>query len=676
MASQTPKPPQEFIDTLGAFDAGINNDISPLLLPANQLASALNTTVRGTFVTQRPNYRNIKFDQPSQALINSAFNNGGFYQGGSYYKPDLGSEQIGVEIGGIFLLITPGANTPQATVVKPPDPNGAGPNPRTQPQAWLWQSENFLIVNDGVSAPFWYDGFNIFRSTWNQKTNNNTYATATAIVPAVGSTVSLTVNSIAGMVAGQGVQITGIGNFTIQSASGSAVVLVNVNANPGTTIPTGSAPSPNVFFASVSTQLPPGRQGAYVMGRNCFFLVDGKQFVIGDLVGGSSGTQANNYRDAVLNITENLYLAGGGNFTVPGSLGSGQTMTFSQALDQALGQGSLMVFTDTAVFSAQLPTDRLTWQSVTNPLLPAVLLNDGATGQYSTVSVNSDLVFRSPFGIRSLILARRDFDVWGNTPQSREVEPLISTDNPGLLQYESAIVFDNRHLLTVQPQQTPQGVIFTSVIPLNLDPLSSLQGKSPSVYDSLQWTGLNIFQLFTGKFNKVQRAFALTWNNNTSNCELWEILPSANTAYLDDGIARVVWDFNSASLFREKDKVFKRLIDGELQIDNLEGTASIQVWFKPDQWPCWVPWIAFEICQTQPANGINPGFRPRLGLGEPSGQFCDPDNNRPLRCFYTCQIRVVVTGKLRFLSGKFKCVEESEPLFAQPICSPICPTST
>ena len=65
-------------------------------------------------------------------------------------------------------------------------------------------------------------------------------------------------------------------------------------------------------------ELPAGRVGAYGMGRVWESLTDGIQFIAGDIVGGSSGTQFYNGRDAVLRVTENSYLAGGGTFHVPG----------------------------------------------------------------------------------------------------------------------------------------------------------------------------------------------------------------------------------------------------------------------------------------------------------------------------------------------------------------------
>jgi hypothetical protein len=312
---------------------------------------------------------------------------------------------------------------------------------------------------------------------------------------------------------------------------------------------------------------------------------------------------------------------------------------------------------------------------VTNPILTESLINNGGTGQNSTINVNGDLTFRSIDGLRSLILARRDIDVWGNVPISREVQSLFDSDNQTLLNWGSAIVFDNRLLQTATPVQLPQGVVHQALVPINLDPLSSLRGKQPSVYDAEQWTALNVFQLFVGSFSGLTRAFALSWNTVTNNVELYEVLRTSDTTYLDNDITRIVWSFNTASMFRETKHQYKRLIDGEFYIDNLEGTLDYQVWWKPDQYPCFQPWFGGTECQTQPNKGVKPGFRPRIGLGMPSPSACDPVNNRPLAEGYTYQFRFIMTGKARFLGARFKAVAADEPEYARPNCvSTICPT--
>lgn len=668
---------KQFVDSLFTFEGGVNTYPSPLLLAKNQLASGLNTTVRKDFVTQRSVLRKITLDSTSQSLLNGAFS-GGVYQGGCYFQPDSGPEGIACAIAGRLFQIFPNDDQRTATA-REITGFSAATTPQTNDQAWLWQAELWVIWQDGINNPVILNtnAGTAARSAYGTLAKFLTNTTAAFTAPSPGQTTTtaggIPVTSTANMNVGDVVYFLNFGNMVIaQVVDGTHAQFTNVNVRGGNQIPNTA----QLTWQHVSALgLPPGRMGEYGEGRNWFSLVDGRQFVASDIVGGSSGTQAFNYRDAILNITENGFLAGGGNFIVPGA---GQRITafrFTATLDSSLGQGPLEVFTENTVFSCQAPFDRLTWQDVTNPILTESLINNGAMGHNSTINVNGDLTFRSVDGFRSLILARRDIDVWGNVPISREVQSLLDSDNQTLLNWGSSIVFDNRLLNTATPVRLDQGVVHQAIIPINLDPLSSLRGKQPSVYDSERWTALNVFQLFVGSFATVTRAFALSWNTVTGDFELYEILRTSDTTYLDNDITRIVWSFSTASMFRESERVYKQLIDGEFYIDQLEGQFDYQVWYKPDQYPCYVPWFGGSECQTQPTSGTKPGFRPRLGLGEPSMTPCDPVNNRPLREGYTFQFKFIMTGKARFLGARFKAAQADEPEFSSPQCvNNICQT--
>lgn len=653
---------------IGPQDGGVNNNVSPLLLPLNVMASSLNTTVRGSYVTQRSVFRKRTFTAEGLALINSAFLNGP-YQGCCYFSPDTGNQGLLIAIGGrLFVLVPDPLSTTTTTVTEvtiPGDPMTA-----SAPQIWMWQSELWVIVQDGVLNPCFYntDSGVTTRSNYSNPVLFNTRVTTQYVTAAVGATnAGVVVTSTVGMVQGDILSMFSRGTFLVQTVvDGTHVDLVNLTGQPGQQVPANTL----VTWQHIGVQLPPGRMGAYGIGRNAFSLIDGRQFVMSDAVGGSSGTQAFNYRDAVLNITENNYLAGGGNFIVPGGAGPTQAFKFTATLDASLGQGPLQVFTRNSVFSCQVPVDRLTWQDVTNPILTESLIANGSMSQNATFNVNGDLWFRSLDGIRSLVLGRRDFQTPGNVPQSQEIAPLLALDDPSLLDRASGCLFDNRLIITASPTTTSRGIVFKSLAVMNLDPLSTLRGKADPVYDALEWTGLNTFQLIEGVFEGTDKCFVPSYNAISDSFELWEILPTANTAYLDDDTIRIVWDFDTASLFKENAHVFKRLIDGEFYIDELQGQFDYQVWYRPDQYPCFTFWFSSTECQTQPTEGILPGFKPRLGLGEPPPSACDPSTNRPFRCGYTFDLRFIFTGKARFLGARFKAVEESEPQFAQPVCCP------
>lgn len=671
-----------FLELLGPMPDGVNSSLSPLLLQPSQMASAMNTTVRNGFVTQRSCLQKIAFDEDSQALLDAAFV-GGKYQGGTYFSPDpgLGDAGLLISLAGRLFRIIPGAMALTATA---DEKTIAGdPNPPDRPQAWLWQSELWVIVNDGISNPIFYNvndfdattnplGETSRRSNWSEPVPFTDTINGAPQISEIGANFDFTLTSGANVVVGDVLTIKNYGQVIVVADAASPTFTVNnVSALPkGTLITSGTV----VTWNHLGEELPPGRMGTYGKGRNWESLTDGRQYVGSDQVGASSGTPEFNFRDAVLNVTENAYLAGGGFFIVPGDAGPITAMRFTATLDASLGQGPLQVFTRNQVFSVNTPVDRLTWQDVTNPIATQSLISNGAMGQESTVNVNGDLTFRSIDGIRSLVLARRDFDSYGNVPISREVQPLLDADNQTILNYGSAIVFDNRLLVTAEPASTDRGVVHTSIVPLNLDPLSSLRGKAPSVYDAVRWTGLRTFQMFVGLFEGRTRAFSLGYNATTSHIELYEILPTLNTQIADNDDTRIVWTFNSAALFKKDPHILKKLIDGEMWIDDLRGQVDIQVWLKPDSFPCWFPWIAFSVCQTQPPGGYLPGYRPRLGFGDPPVKFCDTTNNRLAKIGYTFEFRFIITGKCRFLGARFKAAQESESEFSKPECTSTCPT--
>jgi hypothetical protein len=677
----------ELFDFLEDFDGGVNQTRSPLKLDRSTMAGAVNVTVRDDFAHHRPIYvkRPLVFDSP---VSENAFKTG-LFQGRSFYIPDNGPPGLVVAISGSLYDCVIVGNTITVTKVS----TAATEQEATTDQHWLWQAEKWIIWNDGESNPVFFNvnpqNFNgildpggklCVRSNWAQgAVTATTTAVGTITIPAVNSTVAgVTFTSFVGLNVGDVVTIKGYGLFSVQNAPGVTVDLLNVSAGPvGAQIPVGTAVS---WVHQTGFQLPPGRMGVYGLGRNWMSLIDGKQFVAGDIRGGASGTSAENYRDAVLSITENLYLVGGGTFSVPGALGSITAMRFIANLDTSLGQGPLQVLTPTTVFSCNAPLDRLTWQTMTNPILTESLITNGGKGQDSTQVSNGDLMFRSIDGLRSLILGRRDFNVWGNSPISEEVENVLKVDDPGLLRFASSFVFDNRYLLTTHPIQSDHGVYWKGIVPLNFDPVSTLRGKLPSIYDAGVWNGLNVLSLVLGTFNDVERGFAFVWNELTTAIELWEILPENKANIADnDGVSDIPvnWNVDSASLKFGQDNPSKRqllrLKDGEIQVEDLVGTVCFDVYYKPDQYPKWVPWFSWCECQDTSVPNSKPGFRPRMGLGEPDAKVYDVSNNRPLREAYTFQIRIVLRGHCTLVGARFKAVTIPQPAFAPQITKPLCP---
>jgi hypothetical protein len=464
-----------------------------------------------------------------------------------------------------------------------------------------------------------------------------------------------------------------------------SVTLINLTDAVGETIEAGSQ------LMSLP-EIPAGRMGAYGKGRFWTALPDGISYVASDIVCGSSGSPVNySGRDAVLKMKENTYLDGGGAFRVPGNFGQITAMRFTSTLDVTLGHGPLQVVTPEGIFSVDAPIARNEWQNVTNPLQTVSLIGFGGKGQNSTVVVNGDLMFRSVDGIRSLILAKRDFWSWGNVPISHEVERVLARDDDSLLNFASAIQFDNRLLMTANPKAGPRGTYHDSLVVINFEPSSSLNAKALPVWEGM-WTGMNVLQLFDGQFSNKHRAFAISYTkvpvndanghlqSYTDTIEFCELTKSESETpdgivpkTLDNNDTSIVWGFESPVIFKsvkgKGDYDLLRLEDGEVYLAGIQPNQIImvKVEYKPDYANCWYDWHTFTVCNS--AASPSTAYVVRGGLGKPTSKTCNYANGTLSTFGRWFQIRVTISGRCVFKGARFAASLQPEPEFARPICT-------
>ncbi len=176
--------------------------------------------------------------------------------------------------------------------------------------------------------------------------------------------------------------------------------------------------------------------------------------------------------------------------------------------------------------------------------------------------------------------------------------------------------------------------------------------------------------MLTGLFSNKPRAFAFTFNVTESKIELYEILATADPAYLDNEDTPITQVFETAALFKDDVKPryqMASLRNGEFSLSNVQGPVYIRVYYKSDQ-SCWVPWHSFGICASADSEQQ---YFPRLSLGEPTSDYCDAIVNSPLRDGYTFQFRFEITGKCRFVHARFMTVPIPTPQFRPPLCEPV-----
>lgn len=397
----------------------------------------------------------------------------------------------------------------------------------------------------------------------------------------------------------------------------------------------------------------------YYMGR--LWYANGRQYAAGDIVGSqASGSPAYNFRDSILKNTENPLSLAGDAFIVPTNAGNIRALKHSANLNTSLGQGQLYVFTRKQIYSTDVPPTRTEWANLTQPLQRVAQIDYGSVSDRAVVAVNGDLFYQSIDGVRSLTLAVRYFDQWGNVPISRPEDRVLRFNDRSLLRFASGINFDNRLLQTVVPFQTAVGVAHQGVIPLDFDLLGSFGDRLPPAWEGL-YEGLWFLQLLEADFGGLSRAFAFVVSKITGNIDLWELTTQDrfDSEVNNDG-DRVSWYFESPAYTWGDPFLLKELDGLELWFDKMLGTVQFMVEYKVDQSPCWIFWHAWKQCDAKdcredveslscPAYPVQPyceGFKATVTLPAPP-ESCELNNARPTTQGYQFQVRITIKGWCR-----------------------------
>lgn len=585
---------------VGALTQGCHSGLPPYLLGPQQCSFAVNVSFRGGYATSRPPLWKLVANYASegtQSALKARF------QGAAFYR-SIGNNPscLVASVGGRLFRWTPAQRTVKVDEITPFKADGVtlDVNDPLQPQVWMAQGQDFLVVNDGQSEPYIFDGASVKRS-----------------------------------------------------------------------------------LGHAGKQLPPGRQVFYSNGRFIVVLADpnaeGIAYIASDLVYNTgSGTAAYNYRDSILYINDNLSILGGRAFAVPVTAGP-ITALFSTAVsDTSLGQGPLQVATGEGIYSVDLPLDATLWTTTQQPTQVVALPNGGPTGGYAVTTVNGDAWYRALDGLRSFVVARRDFNTWVQTPLSFEMARIMVFDQQNLLQYASVVNFNNRLLCTCSPYTVKdRGVAHRGLVALDYNNISSLTTRSQPAYDGL-WTGLPVLQVVKGRVGNVDRCFVFALDGNGDIC-LYE-LGYDEAAWFDNdgakdvGIASYI---ESAALYgRDTDpiqtsQVLKRIEAGDLYWESLigpnnatpPGRVAFNVQYRSDQWPFWVDWAVYNACAqscytpvscTQP-RPVQTQYTTYQRLPVPAS-VCNQLTGRPFREGYTFQVKLSWVGHATLHRFNFWCI--------------------
>lgn len=562
-------------DGFTSLEGGMDGGSATNLLPRNKYYFGMNATARTGYVNNRPGWfkHNLIFSSGDDETLYTT----GRFQGSSWYLPDDGIP-IGIaSVSGHIFTLTVGANGTQVADLTP----SGDPNMSTLPRVWMQQADKFMVIQDGIDAPFVFDGAGLRRSKQ------------------------------------------------------------------------GPPSIPNGLLAAndfVNYEVPTGTAMAYGQGR--LWIVRGKNFEAGDIIDGAIENSAIRFSE-VVTLKDS--------FSVPITSGDITAILFSANLDTSLGQGELQVHTASGeVTTLLVTTDRSSW--TTSSIQRIALKASGSVSQDATVPINGDTWYRSLDGIRSFIVARREFGTWGNTPESREINTVLSYDTDYLIQYASGVWFDNRLLITISPQQVAGTIYFQGLSVLDFDLLSALatgsfNNSTNPAYDGV-WAGLNICKITRTVFGSVERCFLFTWDSINGN-GLWEL---SKQEPFDDGTCPIASYIETGSYNFNNLTNPKKLLAADLWIDQLKGTTTFDFKWLPEQYPFWQNWQSFSesdggVCYTtdpltnrvtcQTPVQVPLQYRSRLRLQEPDYQDANPQVDYPFNFGYDFRFRIAWIGRAR-----------------------------
>lgn len=428
------------------------------------------------------------------------------------------------------------------------------------------------------------------------------------------------------------------------------VLLVNLTDSPAATHVA------NELLLSVP-EIPAATAMDYFQGR--LWYAQGRNYSAGDIVGGPSGTSLYNLRDSVLKLTENPLCIGGDGFTVPSNAGNIRAIKHTANINSQLGQGSLYIFTRKTIYSQTVPVTRTDWigaDTNNQPRQEVVQLVNGAVNDRSIVAVNGDLFYQSlEPAIRSLSIAVRNFQQWGNKPISSNEDRALQFTNRSLMRFASGIEFQNRLWQAILPRVATDGinVVSQAIAPLDFDIISSLDQTLPPAWEGM-YEGLQILQLFTGDFGGRDRAFALAVSSVDNSLEMWELTIDQR---FENGDNRISWYFETPAFAFDKEFEWKKLVGGNVWLDKVFGTVEMDFYYRPDASPCWQLWHHQTLCVSRnctedvhcpsgyPLN-FREGYKFAVTLPEPPAP-CNPMGVEPLNIGNQFQMKVAIKGWCR-----------------------------
>ena len=605
------------------FSGGMDSSLSPTLINGNSVATAVNLTFRGGRPSSRPGFRQVSLVSGVNSGLDILTTQ--FFQGSAFYlerRQNYNSCIIGV-FGGHVIKIDLGNY--QVDRVYPLDGSGnpvvaTALNPFEK--CYFVQAEKYMIIQNGANAALIWDGDNLYRSGVGPATSTGAVAQLHTIDP---GTI---------MAYGQGRLFVASSDRTAITAGdivyGGSTEQVTITSGTATTATSGvytftTATNhgflPNDVISVYGHSSSNGANGTWTCatGTTGSTLVVNLANLTTAIATGTGGYAAKANVGAesdLLRFTETTYLAEGGALQVPSFMGRINAMIFMPVQDTQTGQGDLLVFCDRGTASFAVSTPRDQWKTI-SAFQRVVFQTIGATGPTCLATDNGDVFFRSFDGLRSYRNARAEINSYGQVPISAEMNSVLKYDTKNLLTEVSAITFDNRLLFTASPSvnyaglnptiATKQPVTFSKIVALDFTTLATVGAKRSASYDGM-WGGLNVLQLISGLVNGRPQAFAFAYDFTNERVNvLWSITTDAPFDYpLSTSSQRIQSILETRAYSFGTPSEQKRMIRADFWLSDILGRVDVDVYWRPDQYPCWRTWHSFSRCATVD-NCIIPG---------------------------------------------------------------------
>ena len=159
-----PNDKQPITDGQTDFSGGMDMSRSPELIAQNQISLGVNVTMRNGYPATRPAFNMNQLDFGGEDEWESWWNTH-YFQGASYYNVNDAYPTIIASVGGRIFNLQPNGLDFNVTDITPKKADGTlDRNSSVLTKAYFCQAAQYLIIQDGQSRAFIFDGSTIRRS--------------------------------------------------------------------------------------------------------------------------------------------------------------------------------------------------------------------------------------------------------------------------------------------------------------------------------------------------------------------------------------------------------------------------------------------------------------------------------------------------------------------------------